>query len=70
VFLCFLAAHLTWHLRRTLAELTYTDENPPDPIPSPPQSEAKQRRRKQPPEPAPTDYRCIPTKGCSPTSEP
>ncbi|HEX5881170.1 MAG TPA: transposase [Actinomycetota bacterium] len=35
VFLCFLAAHLTWHLRRTLAELTYTDENPPtrtDPV--------------------------------------
>ena len=28
VFLCFLAAHLTWHLRRTLAELTYTDETP------------------------------------------
>jgi hypothetical protein len=28
VFLCFLAAHLTWHLRRTLAELIYTDENP------------------------------------------
>ena len=23
VFLCFLAAHLTHHLRRTLAELTY-----------------------------------------------
>ncbi len=35
VFLCFLAAHLTWHLRRTFAELTYTDENPPtrtDPV--------------------------------------
>jgi len=35
VFLCFLAAHLTWHLRRTLAELTYTDETPPtrtDPV--------------------------------------
>jgi len=30
VFLCFLAAHLTWHLRRALAELTYTDENPPN----------------------------------------
>ena len=28
VFLCFMAAHLTWHLRRTLAELTYTDETP------------------------------------------
>jgi DDE family transposase len=35
VFLCFLAAHLTWHLRRALAELTYTDETPPtrtDPV--------------------------------------
>jgi len=35
VFLCFLAAHLTWHLRKTLAELTYTDQNPPartDPV--------------------------------------
>jgi hypothetical protein len=35
VFLCFLAAHLTWHLRRTLAELTYTDQTPPtrdDPV--------------------------------------
>jgi len=35
VFLCFLAAHLTWHLRRTLAELSYTDETPPgrdDPV--------------------------------------
>ncbi|WP_431710475.1 IS1634 family transposase [Glutamicibacter uratoxydans] len=26
VFLCMLAAHLTWHLRTALAELTYTDE--------------------------------------------
>jgi len=35
VFLCFLAAHLTHHLRNTLTELTYTDENPPtrtDPV--------------------------------------
>ena len=24
-----LAAYLTWHLRRTLAPLTYTDEHPP-----------------------------------------
>jgi len=35
VFLCFLAAHLTHHLRNTLAELTYTDETPPtrtDPV--------------------------------------
>ena len=35
VFLCFLAAHLTWHLRKALSELTYTDQNRPartDPV--------------------------------------
>ncbi|GCE44707.1 mobile element protein [Rhodococcus wratislaviensis] len=29
VLICFLAAYLTWHLRNTLAPLTFTDENPP-----------------------------------------
>jgi hypothetical protein len=29
VLLCMLAAYLTWHLRKTLAPLTYTDEHPP-----------------------------------------
>jgi hypothetical protein len=29
VLLCMLAQYLTWHLRRTLAPLTYTDEHPP-----------------------------------------
>jgi Transposase DDE domain len=29
VFICMLAAYLTWHLRNTLAPLTYTDEHPP-----------------------------------------
>ena len=29
VFIAMLAAYLTWHLRRTLAPLTYTDEHPP-----------------------------------------
>ena len=28
VFICMLAAYLTWHLRNTLAPLTYTDEHP------------------------------------------
>ena len=28
VLICFLAAYLTWHLRRALAPLTFTDENP------------------------------------------
>jgi hypothetical protein len=31
VLICMLAAYLTWHLRRTLAPLTYTDEQPPTP---------------------------------------
>jgi hypothetical protein len=29
VLICMLAAYLTWHLRNTLAPLTYTDEQPP-----------------------------------------
>jgi hypothetical protein len=34
IFLCMLAAYLTWHLRHTLAPLTFTDENiPPRPDP-------------------------------------
>lgn len=35
VFLTMLAAYLTWHLRKTLAPLTFTDEHPPartDPV--------------------------------------
>ncbi len=31
VLICMLACYLTWHLRRTWAPLTYTDENPPAP---------------------------------------
>jgi hypothetical protein len=31
VFIAMLAAYLVWHLRRTLAPLTYTDEHPPAP---------------------------------------
>jgi hypothetical protein len=29
VLICMLASYLTWHLRAALAELTYTDEQPP-----------------------------------------
>lgn len=29
LLICMLAQYLTWHLRRALAPLTYTDENPP-----------------------------------------
>jgi hypothetical protein len=35
LFICMLASYLTWHLRRTLAPLTFTDENIPhtdDPV--------------------------------------
>ena len=31
VLICMLACYLTWHLRRALAPLTFTDENPPIP---------------------------------------
>jgi hypothetical protein len=47
VFLCFLAAHLTWHLRKALAELTYTDENRPtrtDPVAPAVRSQAAQQK--------------------------
>jgi Transposase DDE domain len=35
VLICMLAAYLTWHMRKTLAPLTFTDEHPPgreDPV--------------------------------------
>jgi len=32
VFICMLAAYLTWHLRQAWAPLTFTDENRPDPL--------------------------------------
>jgi Transposase DDE domain len=32
VFICMLAAYLTWHLRAAWAPLTFTDENRPDPL--------------------------------------
>ena len=31
VFIAMLAAYLTWHLRKTLAPLTFTDQHPPTP---------------------------------------
>jgi Transposase DDE domain len=31
LLICMLAAYLTWHLRKTLAPLTFTDENIPEP---------------------------------------
>jgi hypothetical protein len=32
VFICMLAAHLVWHLRKAWAPLTYTDEHRPTPV--------------------------------------
>ena len=32
VFLCMLAAYLTWHLRKAWAPLTFTDQMRPDPL--------------------------------------
>ena len=47
VLLCVLAAYLVWHLRRTWAPLTYTDEHPPDrdnPVAPAKRSPAAQRK--------------------------
>ena len=47
VFLCALAAYLTWHLRENLAPLTFTDEHPPeraDPVAPARRSAAAQRK--------------------------
>ena len=47
VFIAMLAAYLTWHLRRTLAPLTFTDETPPtrtDPVAPAARSAAETRK--------------------------
>jgi hypothetical protein len=47
VFLCALAAYLTWHLRQQLAPLTFADEQPPqrtDPVAPTRRSQAAQRK--------------------------
>jgi hypothetical protein len=47
VLVCMLAAYLTWHLRHTLAPLTYTDEEPPtrdNPVAPSRRSDAAQRK--------------------------
>jgi hypothetical protein len=47
VLICMLAAYLTWHLRKALAPLTYTDEQPPDhtnPVAAASRSDAAQRK--------------------------
>ena len=43
MLICMLAAYLTWHLRKTLAPLTFTDEN----IPAPADPVAPARRSPQ-----------------------
>ena len=47
VLICMLAQYLVWHLRRALAPLTYTDEQPPtrqDPVAPAKRSAAAQRK--------------------------
>ena len=47
VLICMLACYLTWHLRRALAELTYTDPTPPErdnPVAPTTRSPAAQRK--------------------------
>jgi len=62
VFLCMLAAYLTWHLRHALAPLTFTDENiPPRPDPVAPAQRSPEAKTtdaaKKTPEGLPThDY--------------
>jgi hypothetical protein len=47
VLICMLAAYLTWHLRQTLAELTYTDQDiPPAPDPVAPAQRSTQAKIK------------------------
>ena len=63
VFIVMLAAYLTWHLRRTLAPLTYTDEQPPardNPVTAAKRSTAATS----------TTNPCAPSGACSSTSEP
>jgi transposase len=56
VFLCMLAAYLTWHLRKALAPLTYTDEHIPDrtdpvsPAQRSPSAKTKDKNKKTPDE--------------------
>jgi hypothetical protein len=47
VFICMLAGYLTWHLRKTLAPLTFTDTQPPtrdNPVASATRSTAAERK--------------------------
>jgi Transposase DDE domain len=58
LLICSLAAYITWHLRKTLAPLTFTDENPPDradPVAPARRSEAASRKtaRKEQPDGTP-----------------
>ena len=48
VLICMLACYLTWHLRRALAPLTFTDQDPPAPA-----NPVAPARRSAPPRPRP-----------------
>jgi len=58
VLICMLACYLTWHLRQAWAPLTYADEHPPGPIPSPRPGGPHPPTPKPPPRPDPATRRC------------
>jgi hypothetical protein len=54
VLICMLAGYLTWHLRNTLAPLTYTDQHPPtrdNPVAPATRSTAAERKASRPRDP-------------------
>jgi Transposase DDE domain len=65
VLICLLACHLTWHLRKTWAPLTYTDEHPPArdnpvaPAQRSPAAQAKASRQQTPDGTPPRSFRAL-----------
>jgi transposase len=71
VLICMLACYLTWHLRTTLAELTYTDEHPPaGTTPSTPPHAPPAPLTKPTATPVPMASRCTASAACSNTWPP
>jgi DDE family transposase len=71
VFLCMLAAYITWHLRQALAPLTFTDEHiPPRIDPVSPAQRSTAAKTRTPNGKPPTDYPCKASKTYSATWQP
>ncbi len=70
VLICMLAAYLTWHMRKALAPLTFTDEHPPrrdDPVAPARRSTAPTRHQSRPAKPpTPPDNPPAATRACLP----